>query len=521
MTTLAALSDINEVSPTLFAHFAGLNPYSETKHRMLQKDGTYRQILSQGFAGQDTNGRTYRMGKSQSGTTDRTHDEKQLLHYYAFHDALTGLPNRILFMAVLGRAVERAKRRDDYSFAVLFLDFDDFKAVNDSLGHEIGDQLLIGSAHRLESCLRTEDTAARLGGDEFVILLEDVPDVSDATRVAERVQAALALPFNLNGHEVCVSVSIGIAMSETGYRQPEDVLRDADIAMYRAKSLGKVRHEVFDTAMRAHAAARRESETGLHRALERQEFRLHYQPIVSLATGRLAGLEVLLRWQHPQRGLIPPAEIIPIAEETGLIIPIGQWVLREACRQVSAWQAQFPTDPPLTVSVNLSGRQFAQPDLVEQIEQILQETGLDAGSLRLEITESVLMEHAESATTTLSQLRGLGVRVQLDDFGTGYSSLGYLQHSSLNTIKVDRTFVGRMDVDGDNSEVVQAIVALAHNLGMDVIAEGVETAEQLAQLKALECEYGQGNHISRPVDSKLAEAFITKALAKNRVTTTS
>jgi diguanylate cyclase (GGDEF)-like protein len=521
MTTPATLSNIDLTSPGYLAYSEGLNSYSEMKHRMLQKDGTYRQILSQGLAGQDTNGRAYRMGRSYSDTTARTHAEKQLLHYYAFHDALTGLPNRILFMAVLGRAVERAKRREDYSFAVLFLDFDDFKAVNDTLGHEVGDQLLIGSAHRLEACLRTEDTAARLGGDEFVILLEDIRDVNDATRIAERVQTTLALPFLLNGHEVCVSVSIGIAMSETGYRQPEDVLRDADIAMYRAKAQGKVCHEVFDTAMRAHAAARRESETGLRRALERQELRLHYQPIVSLATGRLAGLEALLRWQHPQRGLIPPAEIIPIAEETGLIAPIGRWVLREACRQVSAWRAQFPTDPPLTVSVNLSGRQFAQPDLVEQIEQILQETGLNAGSLRLELTESVLMKHAECATTTLSQLQNLGVQVQIDDFGTGYSSLGYLQHSSLNTIKVDRTFVGRMGVNGDNSGVVRAIVALAHNLDMEVIAEGVETAEQLAQLKALECEYGQGNHISRPVDSEAAAAFIAKAIAKNRVTTTS
>ncbi|MFQ5857718.1 MAG: EAL domain-containing protein [Anaerolineae bacterium] len=508
--------DLEQVKVDISAHLEGVTSHFENEHRMLHKDGTYRWMLSRGLAVRDADGTAYRMAGSQTDITERKRAEEQLLHD-AFHDGLTGLPNRALFMDRLGRAVERARRRADYLFAVLFLDLDRFKVVNDSLGHTVGDELLIAIAHRLRVCLRAADTVARLGGDEFAILLEDINDVSDATHVADLIGEAVMLPFNADGHEVFASASIGIVLSETGYDRPEGVLRDADIAMYRAKELGRARHEVFDTAMRAGAVARLEVETDLRWSVERQEFEIHYQPIVSLADGRIAGFEALLRWQHPERGLVSPGEFISVAEETGLIVPIDRWVLREACRQVRAWQTQFRTDPPLSISVNLSSKQFAQPDLVEQVEQILQETGLDARSLRLEITESVIMGNIESAAAMLSQLRALGVQVQMDDFGTGYSSLSYLHQFPIDAIKIDRSFISRMDVDGDNSEIVQTIVALAHDLGMDVIAEGVETGEQLAHLRALACEYGQGYYFAKPLDSEAAVALVTGELAVARV----
>ena len=504
--------ELDRVNMELSAHLEGLTRHFEKEHRMLHKDGTYRWMLTRGLAIRDADGNAYRMAGSQTDITERKRVEKQLLHD-AFHDALTGLLNRALFMDRLGRSVERAKRRDDYLFAVLFMDLDCFKNVNDSLGHTIGDELLIASARRLERCLRPSDTVARLGGDEFVILLEDIRDISDATRVTGRIQEQLALPFKLNGHEVFTSASIGIVLSETGYGRPEDILQDADIAMYRAKVLGKARHELFDRAMRARIMARLELERDLRRAVERQEFQVHYQPVLSLETGRITGFEALVRWQHPDRGLVSPMEFISVAEETGLIIPIDRWVLREACRQMREWQARFPADPPLTISVNLSGKHFAQPDLIEHIEQVLQETGLDARRLKLEMTESMIMADVESATGMLMRLRALGVELQIDDFGTGYSALSYLQRIPIDAIKIDRSFVSRMGVNGDNSRIIKAIVTLARDLGMDVIAEGVETAEQLAQLRTLECEYGQGYFISRPLDSEAAAALMAEALA--------
>jgi EAL domain-containing protein (putative c-di-GMP-specific phosphodiesterase class I) len=315
---------------------------------------------------------------------------------------------------------------------------------------------------------------------------------------------------------VFTTASIGIVLSEMGYECAQDILRDADLAMYRAKSLGKARYEVFDNEMRAHAMARLQLETDLRRAVERQEFQIQYQPIMALETGRVTGFEALLRWQHPERGLVPPTEFIPVAEETGLVIPIGWWVLREACRQMREWQAQFPMHPPLTISVNLSSKQFMQSDLTGQIEQILQETGLDPRSLRLEITESTIMEDPGSTAALLSQVRALGVQVQLDDFGTGYSSLSYLHQFPIDTIKIDRSFVKRIEEDGNNSEIVRTIVTLARNLAMNVIAEGIETATQLAHLGVMECEYGQGYYISRPLDREVAETLIAKTLAAER-----
>ena len=444
--------------------------------------------------------------------TDRKRAEERLLHE-AFHDVLTGLPNRALFVDHLKLSVERVKRREDRLFAVLFLDLDRFKIINDSLGHMVGDQLLVGIARRLEICLRPGDTVARMGGDEFTILLEDLTHVTEAIEVAERLQKALALPFNLNGHEVFTTVSIGIALSTTGYDRSEEVLRDADTAMYRAKMLGKARHEVFDKTMHARAMQILQLETDLRRALERNEFVLHYQPIVALETGTIRGFEALIRWQHPERGFISPDDFIPIAEETGLIVPIGQWVIEEACRQIRRWQDEFPQYPPLQISVNLSSKQFINSDLIAQIRQALRETGLDAHSLKLEITESMVMENVEVATDMLQQLRNLGIELSIDDFGTGYSSLSYLHRFPISTLKIDRSFVSSMTGNNENAEIVRTIMMLARSLKLDVVAEGVETQDQLSQLAALECEYGQGYFFSKPLNAEAA----SRLLAEHRI----
>ncbi|MEH1831507.1 MAG: EAL domain-containing protein [Nostoc sp.] len=437
--------------------------------------------------------------------------EAQLIHD-AFHDVLTGLPNRALFMERLERALMQTKRRANYTFAVLFLDLDRFKVVNDSLGHMIGDQLLTALARRLENCLRSGDTVARLGGDEFTILLDDLNNINDVTGVVERIHEALTSAFKLSGHEVFTTVSIGIALNKGNYNRPEELLRDADIAMYRAKALGKARHEIFDSTMYTQITNLLELEMDLRRAVERQEFQLHYQPIVLLETDKIIGFEALVRWQHPQQGLIPPNKFIPLAEETGLIIPIGYWVLREACRQMRAWQVQFPTDPPLTISVNLSTKQFSQTELIEQINQIIQETGLEAGNLKLEITESVLMENIQSATFILLQLQQMNIQLHLDDFGIGYSSLSYLHRFPSNALKIDRSFIIKIGANGENLEIIQAIIALAHSLNIDVIAEGVETVEQLTQLKAMKCKYAQGYFFSKPLDSKSVETLIASGI---------
>ena len=445
---------------------------------------------------------------------ERKRAEERLV-YSALHDPLTNLPNRVLFMDRLQHAMERAKRHKDFQFAVLYLDLDRFKVVNDSLGHNIGDLLLIESSHRLQVCLREEDTVARLGGDEFVILLEDIQDPVDVTRIANRIQTNLASPCDLENHKVFVSVSMGIVLNTNGYERPEDILRDADIAMYRAKGQGRGRYEMFDMTMLAHAMTRLELETDLRRALERKEFIVHYQPIVELGACRIVGFEALVRWQHPVRGLVMPAEFIPTAEETGLIVPIGHWVLLEACRQVREWQAQFPTEPPLTVSVNLSVKQCSRADLVQKVAEVLQKTGLAAGDLKLELTESMIVEDTESTSTMLSELRALGVQVQIDDFGTGYSSLGYLQRLPIDTLKIDRTFIGRIGNNGSGSEIVQTILVLAHDLGMKVVAEGIETDEQLSKLKSMKCEYGQGYFFTKPVDSQTAEELLVKSVTKD------
>jgi len=430
------------------------------------------------------------------------------LERQALYDTLTQLPNRTLFNDRLAQSLSKTRRKKDYSFGVLFLDLDRFKLINDSLGHTVGDQLLTEFATRLLDCLRPGDTAARVGGDEFTILLDDINHISDATHVAHRIQQELSRPFKLGHHEIFTTASIGIALSSEAYGRSNDLLRDADIAMYRAKAQGRARYQVFDSGMHDTVVFQLQLENDLRRALERKEFRAFYQPTVCLFTGKLTGFEALMRWQHPQRGLILPEEFIPLSEETGLIIPMGLWILREACEQMQKWTIQFPSQRGLTISVNLSGVQIGEADLVQQVEQILAETKLDPNVLTLEMTESVLMAHGQEVTDRLKQLKSLGVRLHIDDFGTGYSSLSYLHRLPVDTLKIDRSFVSGIGKGEERGEIVGTIATLAHNLGMEVIAEGVETAAQLSQVKALKCQSAQGFYFSRPVDGESAENLI-------------
>ena len=445
--------------------------------------------------------------------THRKHAEQQLVHE-ALHDALTGLPNRAWFMEELQISLDLVRVHKDRLFAVLFLDLDRFKLINDSIGHMVGDQLLIGIAKRLTQCIRTGDKVARLGGDEFTILLDDIRSASEAVEIADRIQKTLSKPFNVGGYETFTTVSIGIALSSPEYQLPEDFLRDADTAMYQAKSLGKARHVIFDKGMHARAVNLLQLETDLRRAIDRDEFYIEYQPIVELNSGRLTGFEALLRWQHPDRGSVLPERFIAVAEETGFIVRIGQWVLLEACLQMQRWNEKHSMANPLSISVNLSARQFGHSNLLEQITQILDMTGLDPRLLKLEITESVVMESVESAAGTLEKLRALGVELSIDDFGTGYSSLSYLHRLPIDTLKIDRSFVSRMAENNENKEIVRTIILLARTLGMGVIAEGVETREQAELLRELECECVQGFLISKPINADETDRLILGSLAE-------
>lgn len=439
--------------------------------------------------------------------TERKSVEQQL-RQRVLHDDLTGLPNRTLFMEFLEHAIKRAKRDADHQFALLFLDLNNFKVINDSLGHLAGDQMLITIAGRLKTRVRASDTVARFGGDEFVILLEDFNTVLEVIVLTHRIQRDIALPIYLNNHEVLPSASIGIALGASDYDHPADILRDADTAMYSARSLGPGRYAVFDATMHTQVMQRLNIEGALRRAIEHGELCLYYQPIVSLSTGKLIGFEALVRWQHPQRGLLSPSEFIPIAEETGLIIPLNWWVIRAACTQIRVWQEKFPAFQDITVSINLSAQAFMHHSVVDQIGQVLQEIELDPARLKIEITESTMMDHAETTIATLKRLCDLGLNLCIDDFGTGFSSLRYLHRFPITILKIDRSFIGNMHVDAESTAIIQSIITLSHTLGKKVIAEGIETPEQLRYLLNSRCEYGQGFLFSRPVNISTAEMLM-------------
>jgi len=488
------------------------------EYRIRHKDGSWRTLESTASPIRNAKGQTDRLVIVNRDITDRKRAEELLAHN-AFHDGLTNLPNRALFLDRLQHALTLSKRHANYKFAVLLIDIDEFKIVNDSLGHPAGDELLIKIGQRLKEAVRradtvsrprgngpvdkpvNDDTLARLGGDEFTILLDDIRDPIEAVRVAERVQAELATPFVVNQQEIVISASIGIAASTSPHTQAEDLLRDADIAMYRAKRAGKARCEVSDTAMHEAAVKRLRLETDLRKAFEQGEFRVFYQPIVSLQTGKITGFEALTRWQRPE-GIVPPIAFIAVAEEIGLIIPMNRQLRREACQQLQSWQSEFPATPPLTMSVNITPKEFAQPDLASEIGKTLAEIGFDPGCLQLEIIETIAMGDAEKSGQVLAQLKALGVRLSIDDFGTGYSSLSRLRRIPVDTLKIDRAFIMNMDSDPESHEIVRAIIMLAHNLGLKVVAEGTETEEHIRLLKQLNCEMAQGYNYSRPADAQ-------------------
>jgi diguanylate cyclase (GGDEF)-like protein/PAS domain S-box-containing protein len=501
--------DAARVRRQIQEHLKGLTPNLEIEHRIRRKDGTYCWVLGRGLAVRDEHQVPYRMAGSLTDISERKQAEEKLV-YDAFHDALTGLHNRAMFMERLEATLTRSLRRRDSPFAVLFLDLDRFKVVNDSLGHAIGDKLLIEVAGRLRDSLRQVDTIARLGGDEFGVLLEDIGQPAQAVKVAERILKALGVAFDLEGHTVFTTASIGIALSGSHITHPEEMLRDADIAMYRAKQLGRSCYVVFDKHMYSQARYMMQIEGELREAVERGELEVYYQPIVALRTSDVLGMEALLRWRHPQRGLLLPDEFLHAAEDSELILPIGYCVLREACLQTANWQEEMGFDPPLTVSVNLSRRQLRDPELIPHVQSALAETGLLGGCLILEITEDVMMEDAAGFTDILKRLKQLGVRLHMDDFGARYSSLSVLNEFPFDSIKIDRSFVGKLQRSKGDVEIVRAMIQLGHSLSKHVVAEGVETEEELAHLRTVDCDYGQGFYFCVPGSASEVEAFLKK-----------
>jgi diguanylate cyclase (GGDEF)-like protein/PAS domain S-box-containing protein len=498
--------DVARVRGAVTTHLEDGSTHYESEHRMLHRNGTYRWVLCRGAVVRDSTGLATRLAGSLTDITETK-----------LADALTGLPNRLLFLDLVERAIKREKRRPNPAFALLSLGLNRFNVVSDSLGPLTADRLLVAVARRLQSSLRPTDTVARdepastlarLGGDEFNVLLDDIKEATDAMRVAERLRRALQEPFDVDGQQVFTSSSVGIAISTTGYERPEEVLRDAAIALNRAKAEGTSGCEIFDPAMRQQAVARLQVETELRQAIESSAFEVHYQPIVSLRAGRITGFEALVRWRHPVRGLVGPGDFIPLAEDTGLIRAVTQFTLIESCRQMVAWQRQFGADAPGVICVNVSSKLFGDTELVGQLETILAKTGMEASRLKLEITESALIHDMAAARVMLGHAQAMGIEWSLDDFGTGYSSLSHLHGLPIDTVKIDRSFVSRMGVERHGSEMVRAIVALAHVLDMDVVGEGVETPEHAARLLELGCEFAQGFYYSKAVDAAAASLLI-------------
>ncbi len=493
--------DAEELRRDIDGHLAGGTDHFSKEHRIRCQDGSYRWMLSRGVVRRDQRGVTRMAGSLTDIHAQKVVEER--LRRDALTDALTGLPNWTLFKDRLRAAIAKAKRQPAHRFAVLFLDLDRFKTINDSLGHSNGDKLLVAVSKRVADVLRPGDTIARLGGDEFAVLVEDCAEPSDAHRVADRIHAEFKAPLHLDGHEVFVSTSIGIALSSPRYAYPEECLRDADTAMYRAKGADRGGHAIFDREMHQQAVEQLQLENDLRRAVARREFRVHYQPIVRLNSGSVQGFEALVRWEHPERGLLMPDDFIPMAEDSGLIVPIGWLVFEEACRQLVAWQKAWGETP--FVSVNFSSRQIRQSDLIPHVQEVLRRTGCKATDLRVELTETMIMESAESGVDKLASLSNLDLQLYIDDFGTGYSSLSYLQRLPTNALKIDRSFVNEV---AEKPQIVGTIIALAKSLKMRVEAEGIETEDQLARLRELGCESGQGFYFSKALTPTAATSLV-------------
>ena len=498
--------DLDGLKNALDAHLAGRTPSLESEFRMLHRDGSWRWVLCHGTKHPSR----ALIGGSMTDVTAIKSAENHLLHE-VFHDPLTGLPNKQLFLDRLGLCLSRRRRRPGPPVAVLYVDLDRFHTVNDSLGVDAGDALLMEVTTRLTSLLRMGDTLGRMSGDKFALLIDGVSGPEEAVRMAEDMGAVLREPIMIADHELFASGSIGVALSREDSERPEDLLRDAVAAMHRAKEDGATRYQLFDPEMNARARERLQLEADLHHALERNEFVLHYQPVISFETGELSSFEALVRWQHPERGLIRPDIFVPIAEETGLIVPMGQWVLEEACAQVRRWHDRFADSRHVAIAVNLSARQFEEPNLIECIVDCLQRHEVPRGALKLEMTESVVMARTRENAARLQALRDVGIPLLIDDFGTGYSSLASLQSFPLDSLKIDRSFVSRMEFEDGKAEIVRTILALARTLRLEVVAEGVETAEELHMLRDLRCEYGQGYYFSNAIDGEAAAAWMEKS----------
>lgn len=487
--------DLGQLKADLANHLAGRTPHFINEHRLMSKTGSYRWVLTRGLAVRNKTQAPHRLTGSLTDFTDRKMAEERLQHD-AMHDLLTGLPNRAYLFDQLRRAIERTRRHGDYLSAVLFIDLDRFKIINESLGHDSGDQLLYATARRLEGCLRPEDTIARFGGDEFAVLLDNIQHSSQAAQVASRILEMLIQPFSIGGQDVFISASIGIALTSSNYERAEDMLRDVDTAMYQAKALGRNRYQMFDTEMHARSLARLRLEADLRRAIERKEFEVYYQPVIALPGNTITAFEALLRWRHPEQGILPPSEFLSVAEETGMILPVNEWVLRTACAQVKAWQVTI--NPELRIAVNISARMLQDDSLTQTVQHILAETGLPYTSLMLEITESDAMQDFAQTVRTLSQLKELGVSISLDDFGMRYSSLDYLKRFPVNTIKIDRSFIAEVTQNPENAAIARAIISVAHVLNKTVVAEGVEELTQAEFLNFHLCDEAQGYLYCRP-----------------------